>query len=103
MQTRRASQATATTLAIILPHPPLPRPQSSQSATSLLSAPSPHTPRSCGSPNLFLTQAPNRRSTDSWNSSNQDADEQESDWKPDHTLLLSRVCFIRAFLRVYLD
>ncbi|KIM80492.1 hypothetical protein PILCRDRAFT_534457 [Piloderma croceum F 1598] len=89
MQTRRPSAVPP--LAIILPHPPLPRRRSSR---SLLSAASPHTPRSCASPtcsSLFFAPSGNRKSTDSWNSSNQDGeDDQEWDWKTEHTLLLSR-------------
>lgn len=102
MQARRSSLTTAApipTLAIILPHPPLPRRQSAQSITSLLSAASPHTPRSCGSPNIFFAQPGNRKSTDSWNSSNQDVDEQEWEWKPDQTLLLARVRRTRPISR----
>ncbi|KAF5342448.1 hypothetical protein D9611_001631 [Ephemerocybe angulata] len=75
-------------LAIVLPHPPLPRRR-----PSLLSIDSngsgPRTPRSCGSPvTSAIFCAPSRRSTDSWNSSN--ADELEWEWKPDQVLLLSR-------------
>jgi hypothetical protein len=51
---------------------------------------SPRTPPTSNEPHLFFV-APNRKSTDSWNSSNQDY-ELDSDWKPDHLLLLSRVC-----------
>ncbi|KAJ8692984.1 hypothetical protein PTI98_010242 [Pleurotus ostreatus] len=68
--------------------PPLPRRRSSLlSATSVSS---PRTP-SCGSPKcstLFFNNATNRKSTDSWNSSN--ADDCEWEWKPEQTLLLSR-------------
>jgi transcription factor SPN1 len=49
---------------------------------------SPRTPPTSNEPHLFFV-APNRKSTDSWNSSNQDY-ELDSDWKPDHLLLLSR-------------
>ena len=76
-------------LAIVLPHPPLPR-----RTSSLLSASSssPRTPRTCTSPicspSLFFPTA-NRKSTDSWNSSNQD--ELDCEWKPEQILLLSRV------------
>ncbi|KII85059.1 hypothetical protein PLICRDRAFT_57000 [Plicaturopsis crispa FD-325 SS-3] len=85
MQTRRPSAVPP--LAIVLPHPSLPRRRS-----SLLSATatSPRTPRSCGSPtcsSIFLASN-NRKSTDSWNSSNQD--DQEWEWKPEQTSLLSR-------------
>lgn len=87
MQTRRPSAVPA--LAIILPHPPLPRRRSSR---SLLSAASPHTPRSCGSPTMFFAPSGNRKSTDSWNSSIQDGeDDQDWEWKIEQTLLLSRV------------
>ncbi|KAJ7928907.1 hypothetical protein B0H13DRAFT_1597120 [Mycena leptocephala] len=91
MQARRPSGLTP--LSIVLPHPSLPRRKS-----SLLSlVPSPHTPRSCGSPNgscLVFSGAGNRKSTDSWtswNSSSQDlADDLDYDWKPDQILLLRR-------------
>lgn len=92
MQTRRPSAIPP--LAIILPHPNIP---SRRSSVSLRSAASPHTPRSCGSPtqcssSLFFASAGNRKSTDSWNSSNQDGeDDQEWEWKIEQTLLLSRV------------
>ncbi|KAF4596275.1 Transcription factor iws1 [Pleurotus pulmonarius] len=86
MQVRRPSGVTP--LAIVLPHPPLPRRRSSLlSATSISS---PRTP-SCGSPKcstMFFNNATNRKSTDSWNSSN--ADDCEWEWKPEQTLLLSR-------------
>ncbi|KAJ6576630.1 hypothetical protein DFH09DRAFT_1260776 [Mycena vulgaris] len=87
MQARRPSGLTP--LAIVLPHPSLPRRRS-----SLFSVPSPRTPRSCGSPtcsSLIFAAAANRKSTDSWNSSNQDlADDLDYDWKPDQILLLRR-------------
>ncbi|KAJ7170832.1 hypothetical protein C8R43DRAFT_944669 [Mycena crocata] len=85
MQARRPSGLTP--LAIVLPHPSLPRRRS-----SLLSlVPSPRTPRSsptCSS--LFFAPAANRKSTDSWNSSNQDLEDLDYDWKPDQILLLRR-------------
>ncbi|KAJ7126863.1 hypothetical protein C8R44DRAFT_106753 [Mycena epipterygia] len=88
MQARRPSGLTP--LAIVLPHPPLPRRRSSL----LSSASSPRTPRSCGSPtcsSLIFAAAANRKSTDSWNSSNQDlADDLDYDWKQDQILLLRR-------------
>ncbi|TFK40165.1 hypothetical protein BDQ12DRAFT_721632 [Crucibulum laeve] len=77
-------------LAIVLPHPPLPRRRSS--LLSANSASAPHTPRSCASPacsSIFLAPAANRKSTDSWNSSNA-ADDQEFEWKSDQVRLLSR-------------
>ena len=78
------------TLAIVVPRPSLQRRRS-----SLLSqAPSPRTP-SCGSPvhiPVFLPSNGNRKSSDSWNSSNHDADDTEYEWKPDQTRLLLRVC-----------
>jgi hypothetical protein len=91
MQTRRLSAM-----------PPLAIPRR-RSSRSLLSATSPHTPRSCGSPTcssaLFFAPAANRKSTDSWNSSNQDQDDdQECEWKTEQTLLLSRV---RATMLLY--
>jgi transcription factor SPN1 len=75
-------------LAIVLPHPPLPlRPSSIVSTSSS----SPRTPRTCASPtcppSLFTT--PNRKSSDSWNSSTQD--ETDLEWKSEQVLLLSRV------------
>ncbi|PPQ76238.1 hypothetical protein CVT26_008146, partial [Gymnopilus dilepis] len=84
MQSRRGTGLTP--LAIITPHPPLPRRRSS--LLSLNSAASPHTPRSCPSPSLPVLYPANRNSTDSWNSSN--ADELEFEWKQDQVLLLSR-------------
>lgn len=102
MQLRR--QSAIPPLAIILPHPSLPRPRSS---ISLLSAASPHTPRSCGSPcssSLFFASGGNRKSTDSWNSSILEGeDDQDREWKPEHTLLLSRVTchFISLILNGY--
>ncbi|RXW21773.1 hypothetical protein EST38_g4100 [Candolleomyces aberdarensis] len=75
-------------LAIVLPHPPLPRRRPSHLSLNSNGS-QPQTPRSCGSPAtsaIFFT--PSRRSTDSWNSSN--ADELEWEWKPDQVLLLSR-------------
>ncbi|KAA1467619.1 hypothetical protein DENSPDRAFT_856788 [Dentipellis sp. KUC8613] len=76
-------------LAIVMPHPPLPRRRS-----SLLSQSAPRTP-SCGSPahtTFFLPSSGNRKSSDSWNSSNYDVadDELEEEWKPEQILLLSR-------------
>ncbi|KAF5359760.1 hypothetical protein D9756_003249 [Leucocoprinus leucothites] len=85
MQTRRAPTSP---LALLLPHPPIPR--RTPSLLSVSTAGSPRTPRSCGSPanSIFVPPAPNRKSTDSWNSSN--ADDLEWEWKPDQVLLLSR-------------
>ncbi|KAJ3814109.1 hypothetical protein EV368DRAFT_74278 [Lentinula lateritia] len=87
-------QNRVSTLAIVLPHPPLLRRRSS--LLSQGSVNSPHTPRTsnCASPTcqswLFANNN-NRKSTDSWNSSNQDVGEDcESEWKPDQILLLSR-------------
>lgn len=90
MQTRRTTGLTP--LAIVLPHPPLPR--RTRSKSSLLSSGDPHTPRSCHSPSLgnlhaVYYQASNRKSSDSWNSSN--ADDMEYEWLPDQVLFLSRV------------
>ncbi|KAJ7707578.1 hypothetical protein B0H17DRAFT_1156184 [Mycena rosella] len=87
MQARRPTGLTP--LAIVLPHPSLPRRRSSLFS----SAPSPRTPRSCGSPtcsSLIFAAAANRKSTDSWNSSNQDLNDLDYDWKPDQILLLRR-------------
>ncbi|KAK0235972.1 hypothetical protein EDD85DRAFT_791368 [Armillaria nabsnona] len=79
-------------LAIVLPQPPLPRRRSSLLSTGSASS-TPRTPRSsaCGSPNWFI-KANNRKSSDSWNSSNQDFgdDVETAEWKADHILLLSR-------------
>ncbi|KAJ3529876.1 hypothetical protein NMY22_g8814 [Coprinellus aureogranulatus] len=73
-------------LALVLPHPPLPRRSSHLSLKSNDSAP--RTP-TCGSPvTSVIFCPPSRRSTDSWNSSN--ADDLEWEWKPDQILLLSR-------------
>ncbi|KAF9052474.1 hypothetical protein BDZ89DRAFT_1032524 [Hymenopellis radicata] len=81
-------------LTLILPNPPLPRRRSSLlSAGSASSAP--RTPRSsCGSPACasWILNPSNRKSSDSWNSSNNDfGDEGDAaEWKQDHILLLSR-------------
>ncbi|KAL1696928.1 hypothetical protein GGG16DRAFT_120556 [Schizophyllum commune] len=86
MQTRRASGVTP--LAIVLPHPQLPRRRSNLLSGSA----SPRTPRSCGSPScspIFLTTSTNRNSCDSWNSSIHE-DEKEWEWKAEQLLLLSR-------------
>jgi hypothetical protein len=101
LQTRRTTGLTP--LAIVLPHPPLPR--RSLSKSSLLSSGDPHTPRSCHSPSLsslhaVYYQSSNRKSSDSWNSSN--ADEMEYEWSPDQVLFLSRVR-VCASLRVALS
>ncbi|KAJ3720787.1 hypothetical protein DFJ43DRAFT_712732 [Lentinula guzmanii] len=92
MSSRRQNRVS--TLAIVLPHPPLLRRRSS--LLSQGSVTSPHTPRTsnCASPTcqswLFANNN-KRKSTDSWNSSNQDLGEaSESEWKPDQVLLLSR-------------
>jgi hypothetical protein len=81
-------------LAIVLPHPPLPRRPSSIVSSS---SSSPHTPRTCVSPTCppLLFTTPNRKSTDSWNSSNQD--ETDSEWKSEQVLLLSRVRLFHLF------
>ncbi|KAF7312439.1 hypothetical protein MIND_00257400 [Mycena indigotica] len=87
MQTRRS--AGLTPLSIVLPHPSLPRRRS----TILSLVPSPRTPLSCASPtsSLLFSGAANRKSTDSWNSSNQDLiDDLDYDWKPDQILFLRR-------------
>ncbi|KAF5367555.1 hypothetical protein D9758_003641 [Tetrapyrgos nigripes] len=91
MSSRRTNRVS--TLAIVLPRPTLPRRSSLLSLTSS----SPRTPRSsgCASPTchswLFPASNNNRRSIDSWNSSNQDVGEDcESEWKPEQVLLLSR-------------
>lgn len=86
MQTRRAP---ASPLAVFLSHPPVSRRTSSLLSVSTQG--SPRTPRSCGSPSnsIFVPPPPNRKSTDSWNSSN--ADDLEWEWKPEQILLLSRV------------
>ncbi|KAJ6513098.1 hypothetical protein C8R45DRAFT_1088178 [Mycena sanguinolenta] len=87
MQSRRPTIG-LTPLSIVLPHPQLPRRKSS--LLSLVT--SPRTPRSTGSPTCSsLVFASNRKSTDSWNSSNQDlGDDLDYDWKPDQILLLRR-------------
>ncbi|KAF9048436.1 hypothetical protein BJ165DRAFT_1017313 [Panaeolus papilionaceus] len=83
MQSRRPGLSP---LAIVLPHPPLPHRRSS--LLSINSAASPHTPRSCPSPCLSIYYPANRKSTDSWNSSN--ADDMDCEWKPDQVKFLSR-------------
>src|SRR6266571_4465961 len=78
-------------LAIIMPNPPLTRRRS-----ALLSrAPSPRTPsmRSPVQHPLHLPSTDNRKSSDSWNSSNYDpADDPDPEWRSEHVLLLIRVC-----------
>jgi hypothetical protein len=94
MHTRR--QAGMPPLAIVLPHPPLPRRRSS--LLSAGSCGSPHTPRSCGSPaaSSFFFTSSNRKSSDSWNSSIMEGpDDAENEWKPDHVSLLQRVSATR--------
>ena len=93
MQSRRSG---LTPLAIVLPHPSLPHRRSS--LLSINSANSPHTPRSCPSPCLPIYYPANRKSTDSWNSSN-GPDDMDFDWKPEQVLLLSRVSPLRFFHR----
>ncbi|CDO70655.1 hypothetical protein BN946_scf184756.g22 [Trametes cinnabarina] len=68
--------------------PSLPRRRSSM----LSSASDPHTPPPRNSPLPVLSSASNnRKSSDSWNSSNYDgADDLEWEWKPEQTRLLSR-------------
>jgi len=79
-----------TPLPIIIPNPPLTRRRS-----ALLSrAPSPRTPsmRSPIQTPLHIPSTDNRKSSDSWNSSNYDlADDSDLEWKSDHVLLLTRV------------
>lgn len=89
MQTRRAP---GTPMAVFLSHAPVARRTSSLLSVSTQG--SPRTPRSCGSPSnsVFVPPPPNRKSTDSWNSSN--ADDLECEWSQDQLLLLSRVCFL---------
>ncbi|TDL25709.1 hypothetical protein BD410DRAFT_837182 [Rickenella mellea] len=93
MHSRRS--AAVSSLSLVLPHPPLPKPSSS-THTARESRTSPRTPRSSNAstpPILFRidTVAP-RNSTDSWNSSNCDAgeDEIEWEWKPDQIALLTK-------------
>ncbi|KAI0303739.1 hypothetical protein B0F90DRAFT_1809449 [Multifurca ochricompacta] len=76
-------------LAIIMPNPPLTRCRS----TLLSRAPSPRTPsmRSPAHQLVHLSSTDNRKSSDSWNSSNYDpADGPDPEWIPEHVLLLSR-------------
>ena len=72
-------------------NPPLTR-----RASALVSrAPSPRTPstRSPIQQPLHIS-TDNRKSSDSWNSSNYDpADDPDLEWKSEHVLLLTRVCF----------
>src|SRR5262245_46924479 len=93
MQARRP--AAAKPLAIVLPSS-APR----RTSSLLSSSSSPRTPLSRDSPtcsSFFLTPG-NRKSTDSWGSSNYDgAEELEHDWKPDQTLLLTRVRLFSEF------
>ncbi|KAH9178163.1 hypothetical protein EDB89DRAFT_1843763 [Lactarius sanguifluus] len=76
-------------LAIIMPNPPLTRRRS-----ALLSrAASPRTPsmRSPVQHPLHISSTDNRKSSDSWNSSNYDpADDPDPEWRCEHVLLLTR-------------
>ena len=89
--------AAAPALSITMPHPALPRRRSSM----LSSVSDPHTPPPRNSPLPMLSPSANRKSSDSWNSSNYDAaDDFEWEWKPEQTRLLSRVSpFRRVRLR----
>ena len=89
MQTRRVA---GTPTAVFLSHAPVARRTSSLLSVSTQG--SPRTPRSCGSPSnsVFVPPPPNRKSTDSWNSSN--ADDVEWEWSQDQLILLSRVTFL---------
>ncbi|OJT07375.1 hypothetical protein TRAPUB_1780 [Trametes pubescens] len=71
-----------------MPRLSIPRRRSSM----LSSASDPHTPPPRNSPlPVFSSAATNRKSSDSWNSSNCDgADDLEWEWKPEQTRLLSR-------------
>ncbi|KAI3614970.1 hypothetical protein WG66_016916 [Moniliophthora roreri] len=92
---RRARREAVSALALVLPHPELPRRRSSLLSQNSVS--SPRTPRNsgCGSPRcqswLVTSNTGNRKSTDSWNSSNYDIGEDcDAEWKPEQVLLLSR-------------
>ncbi|KAF5391487.1 hypothetical protein D9757_002430 [Collybiopsis confluens] len=91
MSSRRQNRVS--TLAIVLPHPPLLGRRSSLRSQGSIA--SPHTPRnsSCNSPTWLFANSNtnNRKSIDSWNSSNYDVGEDcDSEWKPDQVLLLAR-------------
>ncbi|PIL35513.1 hypothetical protein GSI_02241 [Ganoderma sinense ZZ0214-1] len=74
-------------LSLVMPRPPLPRRRSSL----LTSVSDPHTPPPRNSPLPLLTPGSNRKSSDSWNSSNYDgADDLEWEWNSEQTRLLSR-------------
>ncbi|OCH95340.1 hypothetical protein OBBRIDRAFT_573012 [Obba rivulosa] len=74
-------------LSVSIPQAPLSNPRSSQ----LSNISSPHTPPNKLSPlPLFSSNANNRKSTDSWNSSNYDGDDTEWEWTPEQTRFLSR-------------
>ncbi|KAJ8072358.1 hypothetical protein PM082_015917 [Marasmius tenuissimus] len=92
---RRARREAVSSLSLVLPRPELPHRRSS--LLSQGSVTSPQTPRNsgCSSPRcqswLMTSNASNRKSTDSWNSSNADFGEEfEAEWKPEQILLLSR-------------
>ncbi|RPD60139.1 hypothetical protein L226DRAFT_545760 [Lentinus tigrinus ALCF2SS1-7] len=79
--------AAAPVLSLVMPHPSLPRRRSSM----LSSVSDPHTPPPRNSPLPMLSPSANRKSSDSWNSSNYDAaDDTEWEWTPEQTRLLSR-------------
>ncbi|KAF9267881.1 hypothetical protein L218DRAFT_651520 [Marasmius fiardii PR-910] len=93
---RRARREAVSSLAIVLPRPELPRRHSSRSSLlSQNSVSTPRTPSGCPSPRcqswLMTSNTSNRKSTDSWNSSNVEFGEDcDAEWKPEQTLLLSR-------------
>lgn len=91
--------------AILMPNPPVLR----RNNNHIPRAASPRTP-TCGSPAqlpIFLASAGNRKSSDSWTSSNDPREEIEAEWQSEQVLLLLRVCFspinltYRPVLRVF--
>ncbi|TFK92686.1 hypothetical protein K466DRAFT_480222 [Polyporus arcularius HHB13444] len=82
MHGRRSAAAPA--LSLVMPH--------SRRRSSMLSSVSdPHTPPPRNSPLPVFSPSANRKSSDSWNSSNYDAaDDTEWEWTPEQTRLLSR-------------
>jgi len=79
-------------LALIIPRPQIHSAFPRLSTSSFLSS-APRTPsRSPVTSHIFISPpAPNRTSTDSWNSSNYDFDDPTVEWKEDEIRLLARV------------
>jgi len=91
-------------LALIIPRPQIPSAIPRLSTNSFISS-APRTPsRSPVASHIFISPpAPNRNSTDSWNSSNYDYDDPNVQWKEDEVRLLGRVREMFPFERQVID